>query len=109
MTRRSPARLLAPLALIAVAAALVIVLSGGGAGGGLVGTEEPAGTAASPTATSAEGTKKPARRRKTYTVKAGDTPSGIAEKTGVSVEELLDANPDVDAQSLAPGDRLRIP
>ena len=109
MTRRSPARLLAPLALIAVAAALVLVLSGRAGVGEELGAQEPAATATSTGAAGAEATEKRTRRRKTYTVKAGDTPSGIAEKTGVSVEELLDANPDVDAQSLAPGQRLRIP
>jgi LysM repeat protein len=42
-------------------------------------------------------------------VKPGDTPSGIAEKTGVSLEQLEKANPDLDPQLLAPGQRIRIP
>ena len=42
-------------------------------------------------------------------VKPGDTPSGIAEKTGVSLEQLEEANPDLDPQLLAPGQRIRIP
>ena len=49
------------------------------------------------------------RKRKVYVVKPGDTPSGIAEKTGVSLEQLEEANPDLDPQLLAPGQRIRIP
>ena len=43
-----------------------------------------------------------------YTVEPGDTPSGIAEEHGLSVEELLDLNPEVDPQALSPGQRLRL-
>ena len=49
------------------------------------------------------------RKRKIYVVKLGDTPSGIAEKTGVSLEQLEKANPDLDPQLLAPGQRIRLP
>ena len=49
------------------------------------------------------------RKRKVYVVKPGDTPSGIAEKTGVSLEQLEEANPDLDPQLLAPGQRIRLP
>ena len=48
------------------------------------------------------------RRPRRYTVEAGDTPSGIAEEHGMSVEELLDLNPEVDPQALSPGQRLRL-
>ena len=64
---------------------------------------EPAATA---TATPTPAAK---RKRKVYVVKPGDTPSGIAEKTGVSLEQLEKANPDLDPQLLAPGQRIRIP
>ena len=37
--------------------------------------------------------KKKTKKRKSYTVKAGDTPSGIAEKTGISLETLHGAQP----------------
>ena len=36
-------------------------------------------------------------------------PSGIAEKTGVSLEQLEEANPELDPQLLAPGQRIRLP
>ncbi|HEX8105887.1 MAG TPA: LysM domain-containing protein [Solirubrobacteraceae bacterium] len=106
MSRRSPARFLAPLALIAVAIALVAVLSGGSASTEREAAPAPAGTATSDK--SAKAKKKTSGGRRTYTVKPGDTPSGIAEKTGVTVEKLLDLNPDLDPQSLVPGTRLKL-
>jgi len=104
MAGRSPVRFLAPLALVAVAFALFSILGGGDGGG-----EEPANTS-QPRATATATPKKAAKRkRKVYVVKPGDTPSGIAEKTGVSLEQLEEANPDLDPQLLAPGQRIRIP
>jgi LysM repeat protein len=104
MAGRSPARFLAPLALVAVAFALFSILGGGGGG-----DEEPA-TENQPRATATATPKKETKRkRKVYVVKPGDTPSGIAEKTGVSLEQLEEANPDLDPQLLAPGQRIRIP
>jgi LysM repeat protein len=104
MAGRNPARFLAPLALVAFAFALFSILGGGGGG-----DEEPASNnqpRATATATAKKETK---RKRKVYVVKPGDTPSGIAEKTGVSLEQLEEANPDLDPQLLAPGQRIRIP
>ena len=105
MAGRNPARFLAPLALVAFAIALFSIL-GNGSGGG----EEPA-TTQQPRATATATPTKEAgkRKRKVYVVKPGDTPSGIAEKTGVSLEQLEEANPDLDPQLLAPGQRIRIP
>jgi len=104
MAGRSPVRFLAPLALVAVAFALFSILGGGDGGG-----EEPA-TTKQPSATATATPKKAAKRkRKVYVVKPGDTPSGIAQKTGVSLEQLEEANPDLDPQLLAPGQRIRIP
>jgi LysM repeat protein len=91
---------------VAFAFALFSILGGGGGDGG----EQPANTTTEPAAT-ATATKTPAakRKRKVYVVKPGDTPSGIAEKTGVSLEQLEEANPDLDPQLLAPGQRIRLP
>ena len=104
MAGRNPARFLAPLALVAFVVALFMILGGSDDGG-----EQPANTT-QPAAT-ATATKTPSgkRKRKVYVVKPGDTPSGIAEKTGVSLEQLEEANPDLDPQLLAPGQRIRIP
>jgi LysM repeat protein len=105
MAGRSPARFLAPLALVAFAVALLMIVSSGGGGSG---GEEPAGNS-TPAATAKPSGKKAKRRRKVYVVKPGDTPSGIAEKTGVSLEQLEKANPDLDPQLLAPGQRIKLP
>jgi LysM repeat protein len=107
MARRSPARFLAPLALVAFAIALLITISNANGGS----TETPAGVPASaspqvgdtPTAQDT-----PERKRKTYVVKPGDTPSAIAEKTGVPLAQLEELNPDIDPQLLNPGDKLRL-
>ena len=102
MAGRSPARFLAPLALVAFAVALVMILSHGS---GDNGAEQPvSGSSPAATATPA----KHHRKRKFYVVKPGDTPSGIAEKTGVSLDLLLELNPNLDPQTLTPGERLKL-
>jgi LysM repeat protein len=107
MAGRSPARFLAPLALVAFAVALFVVLDSG-----LSDDErETAPNRATDTrpASSPDGESEPRRRGpRFYTVKVGDTPSAIAEKTGVPLEELLRLNDDLDPQSLSPGQRLRL-
>jgi LysM repeat protein len=45
----------------------------------------------------------------TYTVQAGDTPYDIAQRFGVSVEELMEANDITDPASLSVGQKLVIP
>jgi LysM repeat protein len=108
MAGRSPARFLAPLALVAFVIALFIVVSSsmndtetGTGTGNQSGDSQPA---ASPTANGKRERKGPRR----YTVKAGDTPSSIAEKTGVPLEDILRLNPDLDPQTLAPGQRIKL-
>jgi LysM repeat protein len=107
MAGRSPARFLAPLALVAFVIALFLVVTssqtdrgGAGAPNQSSGTNRPS---ASPTGTPA---KSKGRRR--YTVKAGDTPSSIAEKTGVPLDDILRLNPDLDPQTLSPGQRIKL-
>jgi LysM repeat protein len=46
---------------------------------------------------------------KTYTVKAGDTPAGIARKYGVKLDALMAANPKLDARRMRIGQTLAIP
>jgi LysM repeat protein len=45
----------------------------------------------------------------TYTVQAGDTLSQIAERFGVSLDDLQAANPEVSANSMSVGQVLKIP
>jgi len=81
-------------------------------------TEPPATAAAAPataaaapaTATPAPAeTSTPASLGQTYVVQDGDIPVKIAEKFGVTVEELLAANPSIDPTNLHIGDVLIIP
>ena len=107
MAGRSPARFIAPLALVAVGVALFMVISssmdksGGGNAPGQTSGNEPA---ASPTPNGKRERKGPRR----YRVKTGDTPSSIADKTGVSLDEIMRLNPDLDPQTLAPGQRIKL-
>ncbi len=110
MPYRSPARFLAPLALLAVVVTIYLVarpeLSGS--------SDSPGRTVASTTPRS---TGSPARKvakskakasSKTYTVKPGDVLGGISEATGVSQPDLIDFNDLDDAQSLRVGQKLKL-
>ncbi len=44
-----------------------------------------------------------------YVVQPGDVPVQIAQRCGVTLEDLLAANPGLDPTRLRPGDRLKIP
>jgi LysM repeat protein len=106
MAGRSPARFLAPLALVAFVIALLMVVTSSQTqpkGSGAPSQSSGTSPEASPTSTAQ---KTNGRRR--YTVKAGDTPSSIAEKTGVPLEEILRLNPDLDPQTLSPGQRIKL-
>ena len=110
MTGRSPARLLAPLALLATAVALFLVVNPGSNESGPGADEQPAATT-QPAGTKANGSQRTKRKRKTpktHTVQPGDTPSSIAAENDLSTEELLELNPDVDPQALTPGDKLKL-
>jgi len=107
MAHRSPARWLAPLALAVFVIALIVVIGGGSPEGSDRGndTAPPAATAVDG---EQQGRDQNRRRRKTYVVKLGDTPSQIAAETGVSLDQLEKLNPDLDPQLLAPGEKIRI-
>jgi LysM repeat protein len=106
MAPRSPARFLAPLALVAFGIALLMIVTSSetGSDGGDSGNRA---TETRPTATPNGGESERKGRRR-YTVKPGDTPSAIAEKTGVPLEEILRLNPDLDPQTLSPGQRIKL-
>lgn len=109
MSGRSPARLLAPLALVAAVAAVAFVATSANRDGDPAARTTPTTTAPSPAEEAARTTTVPTTpRRRFYTVQPGDTPSGIAEKTGVGLDTLLELNPDLDPQTLSPGSRLRL-
>jgi LysM repeat protein len=110
MAGRSPVRFLAPLALVAVVIALFMVVSSSRKDPGT--SSKPGRTSSQSTASpSGKGSKSSQRQRKgprRYTVKSGDTPSSIADKTGIPLEQILRLNPDLDPQSLSPGERIKL-
>jgi LysM repeat protein len=103
MAHRSPARFLAPLALLAFVFALFMVVQSSQTEPDETGTNNRA-TDSRPTATPTPKRKGPRR----YRVKVGDTPSSIAEKTGVPLEDILRLNPDLDPQTIQVGQRIRL-
>jgi LysM repeat protein len=104
MSSRSPVRWLAPLALVVAILAIVITAGAGGGSSNSNGTTTTA-RVRSPSATGHPTRTKPPR---TYTVKPGDVLSAIAVKTGVRLSQIERLNPNIDAQSLHAGQRLRL-
>lgn len=103
---RSPARLVAPIALVVVAIAFLMVVATSGTDGD---DGDRASETSGRTATEQTTERKPAPRRPaTYTVKTGDTLGAIAEKTGLDVETLQNLNPELDPQALVSGQKIKL-
>jgi LysM repeat protein len=101
---RSPARLLAPLALVVCAIAILVIVNGQHSGGGSTTSKTTSGS--STTSTTAKARRKP--KHHTYRVRQGDVLSQIAVKTGVPLDEIQRLNPKVDAQSLHAGQKIKL-
>jgi LysM repeat protein len=101
---RSPARLLAPLALVLFAVAVAVIVLSAGSGG----DDSSDASADRPGSSAATTTTTPQPRRSTYIVKTGDTLNAISEKTGVPVERIEELNPDLDPQALLSGQRITL-
>jgi LysM repeat protein len=115
-TRRSPARFLGPLALIAVIVALLAIISGNGNSGGGNSSNDASITAPAATTTKKKSSSKSKHKTatvkqtgpRTYTVQVGDTLGGIAAKTGVSLSKLQELNPNVDPHTMNAGQQIRL-
>jgi LysM repeat protein len=107
MRRRAPARLLASAALVTCAVAVYVIVQHESQSSGKGGKASSSSTSTTPTTTA--GKRKPAAKAKTYTVKSGDVLSAIAIKTGSSVADLQRLNPTMDASTLHPGQKLKLP
>ena len=101
----SNARLAAILALIAVLIVLMVVVVTS-LGGGDGGSSKSVAHKGARSQSTAKAQKQSAR--KTYVVKPGDTLSVIADKIGISVEQLQRLNPHIDQFSLQSGDRVKL-
>jgi LysM repeat protein len=114
-TRRSPARFLAPLALIAVVVAFVTIVGGSGGSGR---SPNPSPSARTSTTSKSATTKKAAPKTTTttaasgsnasYTVQVGDTLGGIADKTGVPLDRIQTLNPNVDPHAMTAGQKIKL-
>ncbi|HEX8054719.1 MAG TPA: LysM domain-containing protein [Thermoleophilaceae bacterium] len=117
-TKRTTARVLAPLALVAFGLALLLIVASGGGGGD--GSSNRSAT--DQEQRDLELAKDKRRRQRssnrdegqgkvssaTYVVKTGDTLGAIAEKTGVPVEKLQELNPELDPQALVSGQKIKL-
>ena len=91
------ARILGPLALIAVVIAFIAIVSGS--------TDDGSSSASDKTTTERENK---GDIPKTYVVQPGDSLTSIADKFGVSIDRIERLNPDVDARALNPGQELKL-
>jgi hypothetical protein len=112
--RRSPLRLLAPIGLVAFALAFLLVVTTADVsdGGGSNDANDEA-EQRDLRGTGDRGERRRERREErlpddVYVVKEGDTLASIADKTGISVEELQELNPNLDPQALVTGQRVRL-
>jgi len=105
--RRSPTRWLAPVALVTCAVAVYAVVDN------TLLKDDPSSNGnettqrSTPTKTTTRKTST-AKRRRSYTVKSGDTLSAIAVKTGVSLDTIERLNPKLDADTLHAGQKVRL-
>ena len=111
MAARTPARFLAPIALVAFAFALyTVVQNARDDGGASSSSNTPAQTTPAKSGSGTKSGKKSDKRhlKKAHRVQPGETPSSIALKYGVTVKQLEKLNPDMDPQALTVGERLRL-
>lgn len=106
--RRSPARLLAPVALLLAVGAVgyVVTKSTGSDDDG--GGGDSADRTAEPRPRQEGRQERRGPRRTFYRVRLNDTLGLIAEQTGVPVERIEELNPDLDPQNLIVGQRIRL-
>ena len=105
------ARLAAPVAFFVAATVLVVLVQRGledvdGASGTETGAVNPAPTDTEGPAATTE--RAPARGRRFYRVRRGDTLESIAARFEIEVDELLELNPGIDPLALSPGQRIRV-
>ncbi|HSO98287.1 MAG TPA: LysM domain-containing protein [Solirubrobacteraceae bacterium] len=98
MQRRSPARYLAPIALVAVIAGTYVVVHNGL---GVKSTRAPAVHRRTEL-------RRQFKHARFYTVAPGENLTSIAKRTGLPVGALETLNPGIDPNSLQTGQRLRL-
>jgi LysM repeat protein len=101
-------RLLAPLAFF-TAVVILVLLVNSSLSSDTEGSTTPTNPPAATGNTTTGGTTTTATgRRRFYRIREGDTLEAIAERFDTTVDDLLQLNPGIDANSLTPGQRIRI-
>ena len=95
-------RLLAPIAIIAVAVSVYLVVHGA------VDNHQTVTQTRNAVNTPKHHKHKHSSKAKYYVVKPGDTLSGIAAHTGVALTTLEQLNPNISPNALQTGERLRL-
>jgi LysM repeat protein len=101
-------RLLAPLAFFAAVTVLALLVQSS-----LNAKPKPEASATTssfattPTSTGTTTVGKPGKR-KNYTIKDGDTLEAIALRFDTTVDDLITLNPNIEANALEPGTKIRI-
>ena len=109
--RSNPARLLAPIALVAFAFAFIIVIASSGTSDDSDGNADRVSQQQDTTTTATvddDSSTEPRVDQTFYTVKTGDTLGGIAETVGVPITRLQELNPELDPQALVSGQKIRL-
>ena len=86
------------LALLLVGFVIILITSGNGGNG----ASQPKGSLRN----EASGASNAGST--TVTVRRGDTPTAIADRAGMSVNQLLELNPNLDPRTLRPGQKLKL-
>ena len=105
---RSPARILAPMALLAIVLAVALVVLGSGDSDDKGAGEATTTAGNRPASGKSAGNGGRDREPTVYTVKPGDTLGAIGQKTGVEVEKLQELNPSLDPQALVSGQKIKL-
>lgn len=101
----TPARMLAPVAIIVFAIAAFAVVAGSGGDSTAPTSAEKSSETSGKSANTAKTTEP---TRSTYRARSGDSFSSIAEKFGITAAQLQELNPDVDPLALQPGQKLKL-
>lgn len=108
--QRSPLRALAPLSLVAFGVALLLIVGNADLGDSDDSSSRSGTTTEERTRERTEDETTTERtteeRASKYEVKAGDTLAAIAERTGTTVERLLELNPDLDPNAMRAGQEI---
>jgi LysM domain len=103
---RNSARLLAPIALGLFAVLFFVAILTSGSDDG---PTRPDRAAVNTKRASKHAAKRPARRGPAiYRVKVGDNLPGIASKTGLTVEQIQELNPELDPYGLQSGQKIKL-